>query len=40
MGFVIGFLKVRGGSNVLWVIVDQLNKSTHFIVVKDTTSTN
>lgn len=40
MDFVVKLLRVRGRYNVLWVIVDRLTKSTHFILVKDNMDTN
>lgn len=36
--FVVGLPSVRGGFNVLWVIIDCLTKLAHFILVKDSTS--
>ena len=36
MDFVTGLPKVRGGYDSIWVIVDRLTKSTHFIPVKTT----
>lgn len=35
MDFVVGLLRVRSGYNALWVIIDWLTKSTHFILIKD-----
>lgn len=35
MDFVVGLLKVRGVYNALWILVDQLNQSVYFIIVKD-----
>src|SRR5688572_19789078 len=36
MDFVTGLPKVRGGCDSIWVIVDRLTKSAHFIPVKTT----
>ena len=35
MDFIIGLPRVQKGYNALWVIVDRLTKSAHFIPVKD-----
>lgn len=40
MNFIIRLLKVKSGLNVLQVIVKGLTKSTHFLPIKDTTSTD
>lgn len=40
MDFVIAFLRVYSGYNALWVIVDKLTKTTHFLPIKDTIITN
>ena len=34
MDFVIGLPRSLGGNNSIWVIVDRLTKSTHFLHVK------
>ena len=34
MDFVTGLPKVRGGYDSIWVIVDRLTKSAHFIPIK------
>ena len=34
MDFVVGILKTMGKFNSIWVIVDRLTKSSHFIPVK------
>ena len=34
MGFVIGLPRTQQGHNVIWVIVDRLTKSAHFLPVK------
>lgn len=39
MDFMVRVLKVRGAYNALWVIVNQLTKSTHFSAIKDIIST-
>ena len=36
MDFVTGLPKVRGGYDSIWIIVDRLSKSAHFIPVKTT----
>ena len=36
MDFVSGLPKSKKGNNTIWVIVDQLTKSAHFIPMKDT----
>ena len=36
MDFVTGLPKARGGYDSIWVIVDRLTKSAHFIPVKTT----
>src|SRR5687767_15352102 len=36
MDFVTGLPKVRGGYDSIWVIVDRLKKSAHFLPVKTT----
>lgn len=38
MNFMVKLSRVKGAFNLLWVIVDHLTKSTHFILVKDNTS--
>ena len=34
MDFVTGLLRTLGGNNAIWVIVDQLTKSSHFLSMK------
>ncbi|RVW68715.1 Transposon Tf2-2 polyprotein [Vitis vinifera] len=34
MDFVIGLLRTLGGNNAIWVIVDRLTKSAHFLPMK------
>ena len=34
MDFVIGLLRTLGGNNSIWVIVDRLTKSAHFLPMK------
>ena len=34
MDFVIGLPRTLGGNNAIWVIVDQLKKSAHFLPTK------
>ena len=34
MDFVIGLPRTLGGKNVIWVIVDRLTKSAHFLAMK------
>lgn len=36
--FVVGFPKSARGNNAIWVVVDRLTKSTHFLPVKMTFS--
>ena len=36
MDFIVGLPKSKKGNNMLWVIVDRLTKSAHFIPMKDT----
>ncbi|CAA2998902.1 DNA RNA polymerases superfamily [Olea europaea subsp. europaea] len=38
MDFVVGFLKSAKGNNVIWIVVDRLTKSAHFLPVKMTFS--
>ena len=38
MDFIIGLPRVQQGYNALWVIVDRLTKSAHFIPIKDSTT--
>ncbi|XP_031286362.1 uncharacterized protein LOC116145055 [Pistacia vera] len=38
MDFITGLLRVQKGYNALWVIVDRLTKSTHFLAVRDSTT--
>ena len=39
MDFVSGFPRTARGYNVVWVIVDRLTKSTHFLGMKTTDTT-
>ena len=34
MDFVSRLLRTLGGNNAIWVIVDQLTKSAHFLLMK------
>lgn len=34
MEFIDGLPRTRGGNEAIWVIVDRLTKTTHFILVK------
>lgn len=34
MDFVVGFPKTRKGNDSIWVIVDRLTKSVHFLSIK------
>ena len=36
MDFVVGLLRTRRGHNVIWVIVDRLTKSAHFLAIRRT----
>ena len=36
MDFVVGLLKTRRQHESIWVIVERMNKSTHFIPMKST----
>lgn len=38
MDYVVGFLKSARGNNAIWVVVDRITKSTHFLPVKMTFS--
>ncbi|RVX01265.1 Transposon Ty3-I Gag-Pol polyprotein [Vitis vinifera] len=40
MDFVIGFPRTRSKKNGVWMIVDRLTKSTHFLAMKTTDSMN
>ena len=40
MDFVIGLPRTRSKKNGVWVIVDRLTKSTHFLAMKTTDSMN
>ena len=35
MDFIIGLPTMRKGNDSIWVIVDQLTKSAHFLLVKN-----
>ena len=36
MDFVVGLPKTRKGHDSIWVIVDRMTKSAHFLAVKTT----
>ena len=36
MDFVLGLPKSMGGNDAMWVIVDRLTKSTHFLPIRTT----
>ncbi|XP_074305899.1 uncharacterized protein LOC141641122 [Silene latifolia] len=38
MDFIVGLPNTQRGNNMIWVIVDRLTKSAHFIPIKDTRS--
>ena len=38
MDFIIGFSCTQIGHNAIWVIVDRLTKSTHFLAIRSTFS--
>ena len=38
MDFIVGFPRTSAGNNTIWVIVDRLTKSAHFIPIKNTDS--
>ena len=38
MDFILGFLRTQSGYDCIWVIVDRLTKSAHFLSVKKTFS--
>ena len=40
MDFVIGLPRTLGGNNPIWIIVDRLTKSAHFLPMKVNFSTN
>ena len=40
MDFVTGLPHTTGGFDSIWVIIDRLNKSAHFLLVKKTYSTD
>ena len=40
MDFVIGLPRIRSKKNGVWVIVDRLTKSAHFLAMKTTDSMN
>ena len=35
MNFIVGLPTIEKGHDSIWVIVDRLNKSTHFIPIKE-----
>lgn len=37
MDIIVGLLRTRKGHNVIWVIIDQLIKSIHFLPIPRTT---
>jgi len=38
MDFIVGLPRTQKGNNMIWVIVDRLTKSAHFVPMKDTWS--
>ncbi len=38
MDFVVGLLKAPNGQDAIWVVIDRLTKSAHFIPLKITDS--
>lgn len=40
MDFVIGLPRTQKGNNSVWVIIDRLTKTAHFLPVKDTHTMN
>lgn len=36
MDFIMGFLRSREGHDGIWVIIDHLTKSAHFLLIKQT----
>jgi hypothetical protein len=38
MDFVVGLLRTPSGQDAIWVIVDRLTKSAHFLLIKITDS--
>ena len=36
MDFVVGLPRTHSGHDAIWVIVDRLTKSAHFLAVKNT----
>lgn len=40
MDIIIGLSRVQSRVNMLWVIVDRLTKTMHFLSIKNTTSTD
>ena len=36
MDFIMGLPRTRRGCDAIWVIVDRLTKSTHFLTIKST----
>ena len=35
MDFVVGLPKTRGNHDVIWVIIDKLTKTTHFLLINE-----
>ena len=35
MDFIIGLPRAQAGYNAIWVIVDQLTKSAHFLAIRN-----
>ena len=40
MNFVVGLLKVQRGYDVLWMLMDRLTKTAHFIPIKGSITTD
>lgn len=38
MDFIMGLPRTRSGNDAIWVIVDRLTKSAHFLTIKSTVS--
>ena len=36
MDFVVGLLRIRRGHDAIWVIIDRLTKSVHFLAIRKT----